>query len=213
MQYKQSKSQTVSVHVPAVTGANATSTSSATAASLAFYAWLPSTWPLPPAKFDLTVAATLRHIFDESILGEIENVIEDIKNSNGDLQHRGHVVAISLLCALDAISSYGYGPKSGKQIPYFIRAHFPVEYHRHAKNILYLYRHAMVHSWNLFAAAILPGLQPPTSVRGTLSFGLLNFFQALKDGTDDFLEKLESDARLQENTLKRYQGLRRNAKA
>jgi hypothetical protein len=77
----------------------------------------------------------LRKIFEESILNEIGNVITDV---GGDLRHRGHVVAIAILCALDAISSYGYGAKSGKQIPDFIRAHFPAEFHPHTRSILYL---------------------------------------------------------------------------
>ena len=36
----------------------------------AFYSWLPSTWP-PHTKCDAAFIATLRQIFDESMLGEI----------------------------------------------------------------------------------------------------------------------------------------------
>lgn len=32
------------------------------------------------------------------MLGEIGSVIQDAKKSNGDLQHRGHVAAISQMC-------------------------------------------------------------------------------------------------------------------
>src|SRR6266852_7640950 len=74
----------------------------------AFLPWQPSTWPSASAKVDANFITDLRKIFDESILGEICNVIEDIKKSNGDLQHRGHVVAIALMFVLDALSSYRY---------------------------------------------------------------------------------------------------------
>jgi hypothetical protein len=64
------------------------------------------------------------------MLNEIDNVIAD---AGGDLQHRGHVVAIALLCALDASSSYGYGRKNGKQILPFVRTHFPGDNRPHAR--------------------------------------------------------------------------------
>ena len=72
------------------------------AALPAFRSWQPSTWPRPPRKFTPRFTVDLRQIFDESMLGEISNVIHDITKSNGDLQQRGHVVAIALMCALDA---------------------------------------------------------------------------------------------------------------
>jgi hypothetical protein len=175
-----------------------------------FYAWQPSTWPAPPAKWDPTLIVTIRIIFEESMLSEIDNVIAD---AGRDLQHRGHVVAIALLCALDAISSYGYGRKNGKQIPPFVRAHFPGDYRPHAKSLLKLYRHSMVHSWNLFAAAILPGFDPVTNDGGVLSFGLLNLRDALSKGMEDYLAKLATNKTLQTTTLTRYRQLRNSAKA
>ncbi|HEY6388333.1 MAG TPA: hypothetical protein VIX91_21850 [Candidatus Acidoferrum sp.] len=61
------------------------------------------------------------------MLGEISNVLEDIRKSNGVLQHRGHVVAIALMCALDAVASYGY---RGHYISDFIKAHFRADLER-----------------------------------------------------------------------------------
>jgi hypothetical protein len=159
--------------------------------------------------------ATIRKIFEESILDEIDNVIAD---AGGNLVHRGHVVAIASLCALDAMSSYGYGAKSAKQIPDFVRAHFPASYHVQADELLRLYRHAMVHSWNLFEAAILPGNDPVTIDNGVLCFGLIDFRDAISKGmddylnVDDYLKKLEADQKLQEMTLKRYRKLKASAK-
>jgi hypothetical protein len=108
-----------------------------------FAAWQPSTWPVAPSKWDVNLIETLREIFEKSILNEIDDVIAD---AGGTLEGRGHVVAIALLCALDTISSYGYGARSGRQIPEFVRDHFPLEYRSHAAALQKLYRHAMVHS-------------------------------------------------------------------
>jgi hypothetical protein len=47
---------------------------------------------------------------------------------------------------------------------------------------------------------------------GTLAFGLLNFFDALKAGAEAFLEALAKDPALQKNTLARYEELRTTAK-
>jgi hypothetical protein len=171
--------------------------------------WQPSTWPKTPSKWDQSLVAVMQTIFEQSILNEINNVIAD---AGGNLEHRGHVVGIALLCALDAISSYGYGAKSGKQIPAFVRAHFPTEYHPHAKAVLRLYRHAMIHSWNLFEAAILPGNDPVTLENGILCFGLLHLRDAISKGAGDYLKKLETDQTLQGMTLKRYRQLRASAK-
>ena len=150
-------------------------------------------------------------IFDESMLGEIANVINDIQKSNANLRHRGHVVAISLMCALDAISSYPYRQNNMSR---FVTAHFPDEYKPHANALYGLYRNSMIHSWNLFEASLLPGNEPiGTSKTGSLIFGLLNFFAALHHGANDFLKKLETEAALQTNTLNRYNKLRKTAKA
>jgi hypothetical protein len=143
-----------------------------------------------------------------SILNEIENVIVDAKERNGDLQHRGHVVAISLMCALDAISSYGY---RGEHIAKFVQNHFPEGYRPYADDLYELYRCSLIHSWNLFEAAILPGNEA-VKRNGSLSFGLLNFFDALRHGVADFFDKLPTDTSLQANTLRRYAKLRNIAK-
>lgn len=209
MKYKLDLSPKLDVSVPSITGAPGVGEPQPTG----FVAWQPSTWPEAPTAVDERFVFTLKRIFEESILGEIANVISDAQAQNGDLQHRGHVVAIALLCALDAISSYGYGARSGKQIPDFVRVHFPALYKAHANSLLTLYRHAMVHSWNLFEVSITPGNEQVAKVGGTLSFGLLNFFDALKLAAGEFLEHLERDTSLQKKTLDRYKQLRKTAKA
>src|SRR6266851_10155796 len=132
MKYKLDFSPKVNVSSPPVTGA-------VVSASLqpVFVAWQPSTWPAVPSAVDEKFIYTLKRIFEDSILGEISNVIADVRKSNGDLQHRGHVIAISLMCALDAIASYGY---RGHYFADLIRAHFPPEYHPHADQIYLVYR-------------------------------------------------------------------------
>lgn len=147
------------------------------------------------------------------MLIEIKNVIDDANARNGNVEHRGHVLAISMLCALDAISSYGYGALNGKQMTPFIEAHFPTDYRPFAERVLRLYRHASVHSWNLFEVAITPGNEPVADAGGVVSFGLLNLFDALKIGTVDFLNKLSGDATLQSAARTRYKKLRETARA
>ncbi len=176
-----------------------------------FVPWQPSAWPEAPAdQHEFT--NVLKRIFEVSMLMEINNVIEDAKARNDSLEHRGHVLAISMLCALDAISSYGYGALCGKQIPPFVRAHFREEYKPFALGILRFYRHALVHSWNLFQVAITPGNEGITADKGVISFGLLNFFSALQEATEDFLTRLSGTKELQRKARNRYSKLRRTAK-
>jgi len=198
-----------SVVAPAITGAQVGSSS----AFREFLAWQPSTWPQTPQSIDDEFIGKLRGIFDSSMLDEIDNVIRDVQQANGDLQHRGHVVGIALFSALYAISFYGYhSRKKREQIPNFVKAHFPPEYRPYAKNLLVLYRHAMSHHWNLFGGGLLPGDEPPREEHRVLYFGLLNFRDALRAATDDFLEKLKSDIHLQAQTLSGYGSLRRYAR-
>lgn len=179
----------------------------------AFRPWQPSTWPKPPAKVNESFINDLRKIFRESMLEEINNVMEDAKTVNGDLQHRGHVVGVALMCALDAVSSYGYRGKNGKHIAKFIRDNFPGDYRPFAGDIYRLYRNNMVHSWNLFQATILPGDEPVVKSKiGTLGFGLGNFFKAISASVESFLKKLETDPHIQTNTLNRFRKLRKTAK-
>lgn len=207
MKYKLDLSQKLDLSAPAVTGSLV-----GAAPRRVFVAWQPSTWPPTPTAVDDEFIHTLKRIFEESILGEISNVIADALKSNGGLENRGHVVAIALMCALDAISSYGYGRKNGRQIPPFIRAHFPAEYHPHADKIRDVYRNTLVHSWNLFEATIYPDGTVVRSENGTIGFRLLNFFEALIQATEDFLELLAGCADLQKSTLHRYAELRATAR-
>jgi hypothetical protein len=177
-----------------------------------FVPWQPSQWPPAPID-DHEFVLVLKRIFEQSMLIEIQNVIDDATALNGSVEHRGHVLAISMLCALDAISSYGYGAKSGKQIPDFVKSHFPQRYRPFAGSILFLYRHATVHSWNLFKVAMTPGDDDVSESGGVLSFGLLNFFGALKCATEDFLDELSQDAGLRSTARARYESLRKNAES
>ena len=149
------------------------------------------------------------------MLDEIGNVIEDVRTRNVDLRHRGHVVAIALMCALDAIAAYGYrgkdGWRQGRHIENFVKKHFPKAYRPYARNICLLYRNCLIHSWNLFEASILPGRQA-IRMNTSLCFGLLNFFAALRYATRHYLRKLRTNAGLQTKTLERYRLLRQTAR-
>jgi hypothetical protein len=202
MKYKLDFASKASLHAPPITGA-------ITTPAQGFVAWQPSTWPVPPALADENFIKTLKRIFEESILGEINNVLTDVQKANGRLDNRGHVLAISMMCALDAIASYGH---RNHHFADFIAAHFPGDYRKHAGAFYKLYRNSLVHSWNLFEASIYPDDSAVREEGGTLAFGLLNFFDALKAGVEDFLEALATDVALQKNTLARYEELRTTAK-
>lgn len=204
MKYQLDFTVTCSSRVPPITGAYVSN------ASIQIFApWQPGTWPAAPTLSDDEFVGVLKQIFEQSILGEVRNVIEDIIKSNGTLAFRGHVVAISLLCALDAISSYGYrGKKTGK----FIAAHFPDPYRPYADQIYKVFRLSLVHSWNLFEASIYGDNSTMRLEGGTLAFGLQDFSDALVAGTEDFLNSLLSDGGLLTNSRNRYEELRATAK-
>lgn len=187
-----------------------------------FIPWQPSTWPMPPKNYSDEFKEILERIFRESLINEIENVINDAPT----LEHRGHVVSLSILCAIDALSSYafdnlkiekcpncgrsdGVGPRYKKYIEEF----FPVDYKPHAKKIYKLYRNSITHSWNLFQAAMLPGNEQIRENNGVIILGLKNFFKALKTSIRVYLSKLESDKKLQKTALMRYRELKRSARS
>lgn len=157
----------------------------------------------------------MERIFNETIILEVSNVINDINaSSNVGLQHRGHVVGLALLCATDALASYAYSNirAIGKRYIEFINNHFPPAYQPFANDIYKLYRNNLVHSWNLFEGTMLPSNENIENTSGTISFGLLNFFDALKSALTDFLDKLKTDTSFQANVLKRYKKLKSSAR-
>lgn len=202
MKYKLDLEPTASLCSPPITGAIVTP-------SPIFVAWQPSTWPAAPGAVEERFIFTLKRIFEESILGEISNVLGDVRRSNGGLHHRGHVLAIAMFSALDAIASYGY---RGQRVKKFIEAHFSSEYHPYSAEIYDLYRNSMIHSWNLFEACIYPDDSTIRPEGTTVAFGLLNFFNTLVNATGQFLEALAYDGGLQGNTLRRYEELKRSAR-
>jgi len=122
--------------------------------------WQPSTWPPAPKDWNGEIEESFRRILTETISLEIANVIDDAQRCNAGLEHRGHVVGLALMCALDAVSSYGYRQEHMRQ---FVANHFPAEYRPHAGKLYGMYRNSLAHSWNLFQAAIYPGDEPISS--------------------------------------------------
>ncbi len=204
MKYQLDFSAKASTASPPITGAYVSGTS-----PQSFAAWQPSTWPAASASSPTEFIEVLKRIFEESILGEVRNVIEDITKSNGTLAFRGHVVAIAMMCALDAISSYGYRKKTNGK---FIAAHFPNDYRPYADQIYEVFRLSLIHSWNLFEASLYADNSTIRLEGGTLAFGLLNFFEALVAGTEDFLNCLPGGGDLLTNSINRYEELRATAK-
>ena len=204
MKYQLDFTANASTVVPPITGAIVGVTN-----PFLFRAWQPSTWPDAATLGDNEFIEVLKRIFEESILGEVRNVIEDIRKSNGTLAFRGHVVGIALMCALDAISSYGYrSMHNGK----FIATHFPNAYKPFSDRIYKAFRVSLVHNWNLFEASIYADDSTIRIEGGTLAFGLHNFFDALVAGTEDYLNSLPSGGDILTNTRNQYQKLRTSAK-
>lgn len=187
-----------------------------------FHPWRPSTWPDPPSVYNDDFGVVLKKIFHESLLLEIENVITDAPT----LEHRGHVVALSILCAIDTLSSYafraansdrcsscGRTDKVGPRYKKYIQEFFPAEYNGFSDGIYHLYRNSITHSWNLFEATMLLGNELIKEENGTIILSIRNFFQAFKKSVDIFIEKLKEDNTIQVTALQRYRELRRTARS
>ncbi len=157
------------------------------------------------------------------MIDEIGNVISDILKSNGNLEHRGHAIAIPMLCAIDSLSSYAYNVSAeecptchrsdriGPKFKQFIQTYFPDEYKPHFNEIYTLYRNGLVHEWNLVRVSMLPDNSRIIKNGENLSFGLLNFFNALKSAADNFVLDLATKTELQTNVMARYRKLKLKA--
>lgn len=189
-----------------------------------FVPWQPSTWPASPSQWSDEFEKYFQAIIKGAIIDELDNGINDILRSNGSLLHRGHVVGIALLCAVDTVSSYAYhtvikppcpkcgrGDKVGPKYTTFISNHFPAEYKPYAEELYGLYRNSLVHSWHLFRAALLPGIEPIKKDGNSISFGLLNLHQAIKSAISDFFTTLHQEPGLQQSVINRYVQLKSSA--
>ncbi len=182
-----------------------------------FRPWQTSTWPEVSNEYVPDFKQVLERIFCESILAEIRNVINDAKSLEG----RGHVIVLSILCAIDALSSYAFrdcgtdkcpecerpdkaGPRYGKYISTF----FPNTYRPFAKRLYKNYRTFSVHSWNLFGATITPGNEEIREEGQIIVIGLKKFFADLETSVKNFLEALPKDVSLQTAALCRYKQLK-----
>ena len=185
-----------------------------------FISWQPSTWPKPPDSYNEDFHKILDKIFKESLLNEIQNVINDAPTT----EHRGHVIALSILCAIDALSSYafydlyaercltcGRSDRISPRYKKYIEQFFPESYKLFAEKIYKLYRNSITHSWNLFQAGMLPGEELIYEKNGIIIFGLKNFFDALKKSVKNFLDELSNDYKIQKSVLARYRELRNTA--
>ena len=173
--------------------------------------WQPTTWPDPPHIYVAGFSETLEKIIKETMLDEINNVISDANQVNGGLTHRGHVVILALMCAVDSIAAYPFSGGVGKRYTNFIKTYFPDEYQPFASVIYKLYRNSSVHNWNLFEVGIWPGSESVSTDGGSLSFGLLNFQDALTQAVESFLKDLPNKPDLQTNCIRRYTELKRRA--
>lgn len=211
MKYKKRKAQSTSSFTSTpLSGAMIEET----VGNVEFIPWRPSTWPEAPKEFNEDFAGVFERIIRETILDELKNVVGDIVKSHGSLQHRGHVVGAGLMCALEVLSTYGYRSKDGSKgsVRMYVQKHFPDEYKPYAAKFYDMYRNDLVHQWNLFSAALLPGNEPVTGKHGIMQFGLLNFLDAFSRSIDDFLDTLSSNEKVQYQCVDRYRRLRKRAR-
>jgi hypothetical protein len=183
-----------------------------------FLPYQPSTWPKENPNKDAFLDI-LERIFNETIINEIGNVISDAQAIHGNLGGRGHVVALSLFAAIDTLSSYMYsgeiekcttckkGDTVGPTYRNYIEKYFDENYKPHALDLYRLYRNSLVHSWHLFQVNIMPGNEAIGERFGTLSIGLINFFEALKMSVSRYLEELHSNHELYSYAVNRYRNL------
>jgi len=189
-----------------------------------FRPWQPSTWPTANDE-GINFFECIERILNETILGEIGNVISDSNAQNGSLGGRGHVVALSLFCAIDTISSYAFentiseqcptclrGDRVGPRYIKYISEFFPDDYKTHAEVLYGSYRNSLVHSWNLFKVAIWPKNEPIRIDNGILNLGLISFYEALNYSIENFLIRLKSDPEIYHAAMRRYETLRQTAK-
>ena len=186
--------------------------------------WQPSTWP--PADPDpLSFWVDFEFIVEESILTEIENVITDAQKANGSLKHRGYVIALALLCAVDTLASYAYEDveaseckcchrkdKIRPRFKKYIENFFPEDYKPHAEALYALYRNSIVHSWHLFKAGLLPEEERIQVIDGVVCFGLKHLFWALEESFKNFKKQFENDTNVQRSVMHRYSDLRSSAR-
>jgi hypothetical protein len=198
--------ENANVNVQSVTGGQAIANQ--------FIPWQPSTWPKAPPQFNAELHQRLKRIFQETMLDELHNVVEDIKKANPQNQYpmmkRGHVVAVAYMCALDTIASYGYKVHKGGHMKSFVKEHFPPEYKPFAKRIYADYRLPLVHSWNLFGdGALVPGNDAIKRQNGLIRVGILNFVDSFEKAVGHFLDKLATDKKMQQVALRRYRSVGR----
>lgn len=190
-----------------------------------FVPWQPSTWP-DFSNYDEEFHEIISRIFKETIIDEISNVIKDAQKNNGSLEHRGHVIAIAQLCAIDTLSSYaffdaekevckicGMSDSKIKKYETFIKEFFSESYRRFAHEMYKSHRNEMIHGWNLLEVGISPGEEPIEKKGETLYFGILNFQKNLEIAVDGFLKKLKTSSQLQQNVLNRYKEQKKKSEA
>ena len=179
----------------------------------AFTPWLPSTWPVVPSGDTAELWRILNEIVQETVIVEIGNVISDAQTVNGDVQRRGHVVALAIVCAIDALASYAFeGAGVGRRYKTYIQEFFPASYQARAAGLYKLYRNCLVHSWNLFEVSIYPDDKSIEENGGIISVGLLNFFAALEESVRNVGTRFVTDVDLQNSCRRRYEKLRSTAK-
>ncbi len=138
---------------------------------------------------------------------------------------RGHVIALAIFCAIDAISSYflsnketekccecGRGDNVGPRYKEYIKRFFPEPYNNFAEKLYILYRCTLTHNWNLFEIAITPSYNQDINAKDIHILGLKEFFKALSRSVCSAFDEFDRDENIKSSYLHRYKNLRKIAK-
>lgn len=173
-----------------------------------FIPWQPSTWR-EHVSADADFKHTLSRILNETILGEIKNVMNDSKKLK--FGGRGHIIGLAIFCAIDTLASYfTFNKAVGKRYKNFIKGYFPEPYKSYSKAIYDFYRNEMTHSWNLFSVAIQ--YEGTKITDSGMTIGLIDIYKALASALNEALKAYDKDSKIRESCLNRYNTLRKSSR-
>jgi hypothetical protein len=176
--------------------------------------WLPSTWPNVSQQSDSDFLTNLSGIFRHGMLDELNNVFRDVTHANGSLEHRGHVLGVSMFCCLDAVSAFtDTTVPHAERVARFVTNYFPREFYAFANDIGPLYRNSLIHSCFLFEVAFTPDDEPiERDQNHIVTVGLRTFLKGLETAVDLFLDDIRSNRAKLQIARNRYDGLQKTAR-
>jgi len=173
------------------------------------------TWPsiteLENESNDI-VAEFIEKIFRHGVFKEIDRIMTC--NNFPKCGGIGHIVLISICCAIDSLSAYASGGgKVGNRFTNFIAKYFPNKYSGKEEKIYKAFRCDSVHGWNLQNSTISGNAKDPKHLSepsGIIYISLYDFFNDLIKAFNNYLSDLKKDDDICNNLLKRYKNIKKD---